>query len=174
MNTSHPSGKVSQTSARRNGCGAIGSTYNFAAPLYRGLFVLQGILLAWHGAWRGRLALRRRRDVPGWTGAALVLLALVGYPLSDVLAGHPLEALRLPGLAPGPTALFTLGLLLQATTPAPLQLFVIPVAWSLIAGFSGWVLGIVADLLLPLAAVAALAAALWRRRHSRADADGTA
>lgn len=145
---------------------------NFAAQLYAGLFVLQAALLAWHGAWRDRLALRLHGDAAGRIGLALVLLAWIGYPLADVLAGHPLDAPRLPGLAPGPTALFSLGLLLNATRPVPLHLLLIPLAWSLIAGFNGWVLAVPADLCLPLPALVALGAALWARRQRPAAARG--
>jgi hypothetical protein len=146
---------------------------NFAAPLYGGLFVLQATLLAWHGVWRDRLVLRLRGDAAGGIGLALVLLAWIAYPVADALAGHPPDAPRLPGLAPGPTALFTLGLLLNATRPVPLYLLLIPLAWSLVAGFNGWVLAVPADLFLPLPALAALGAALWARRQRPADARGT-
>jgi len=69
------------------------------------------------------------------------------------------------GLAPGPTALFTLALLLHGTRHIPLHLLAIPVVWALIAGFSGWVLDMPGDLVMPLPAILALAAALIRNRR---------
>ena len=141
---------------------------NFAAPLYAGLFILQGLLLVWYGPVRGRLAMRRGTDGPGWIGTIVVLLAILGYPLLDVVSGYPIEWPRLVGLAAGPTALYTLGLLLHTTGRTPLPLLAVPTTWSLVAGFSGWVLGLPADLgLAPLAAIA-LGAAWWKnRRHER-------
>ena len=138
---------------------------NFAAPVYAGLFALQGLLLLWRGPFGGRLALRFHRDGPGWIGTALVLLALFGYPLVDYLSGLAAGVPRLAGLAPGPTSLLTLGLLLHVADRVPWHLLAVPVIWSLVAGFSGWVLDIPADLALPgLALLAVVAAGLRNRR----------
>ena len=138
---------------------------NFAAPPYAGLFVLQGVLLIWQGPIRQRLGLRLRTDLAGWLGILIGLFALLIYPLLDYLAGQPASNLRLAGLAPGPTALFTLAVLLHSAGHIPLHLLAIPVAWSSIAGFSGWVLGMPGDLVMPLPAILALAAALIRNRR---------
>ena len=139
---------------------------NFAAPLYAGLFVLQGLLLLWQSAARGRLAFVYRKDIVGWVGGFLLLYALIGYPLFDYLNGHA-EGVRLAGLAAGPTALLTIGLLLHTIAPTPLHLFVIPVIWTLVAGFSGWVLGLWTDLLMPLAAMVLLPTLIWKHRLQR-------
>ena len=149
------------------------ATINFAAPLYAGLFVLQGLLLVWYGPLRGRLVMRLRSDGPGWFGSLVVLFAALGYPLLDLLSGHPLDWPRLVGLAAGPTALFTLGMLLHSVGPTPLPLLAVPVIWSLVAAYSGWVLGLAADLAaLPLAIIALGTA--WRndRRHRRSRRPG--
>jgi hypothetical protein len=47
---------------------------------------------------------------------------------------------------PGPTALFTLGLLLLAEGRGRLHLAILPLAWAAVAGFEGWVLGLLHDL----------------------------
>ena len=86
---------------------------NFAAPLYGMLFVLQAAILAWMGA-RGRVAFRFRPGLRGWAGLGLAVAAIIGYPLADHLGGAPWPAVRLPGAAPCPTALLTLGVLLLA------------------------------------------------------------
>ncbi len=138
---------------------------NFAAPTYAGLFVLQGVILIWQGPIRQRLGMRLRTDLAGWLGILVGLFALLIYPLLDYLAGQPASGLRLVGLAPGPTALFTLAVLLHSAGPIPLHLLAIPVVWASIAGFSGWVLGMPGDLVMPLPAILALAAALMRNRN---------
>lgn len=138
---------------------------HFAAPVYVGLFVAQGLALLWAGPLRGRLALRFRSDAAGWVGSALIVSALIGYPLADHLSGYPADSPRLVGLAAGPTALFTLGALMHVADRTPGHLLVVPVLWALIAGFSGWVLDIPADLAAPFLAIAALVALGCRSRR---------
>lgn len=78
----------------------------FALPAI-GLLVLLLPLLGWrarHGPPPGRLARR--------VALALALWALLLHPLLAPLAGRPWAQAELAGLAPDPTALFTLALLL--------------------------------------------------------------
>ena len=145
---------------------------NFAAPLYAGLFILQGLLLSWQGGLRGRLVFGYRRDAAGWVGWLILLYALVAYPLLDYLDGHT-AVLRLSGLAPGSNVLLTTGLLLHTAGRVPWYLFVIPVIWAFIAGFSGWVLGLWADLIMPLVVVMLLPALVWRSRLDKSLDRGT-
>ena len=70
--------------------------------------------------------------------------------------------------APGPTAVFTLGVLLPAEGRTPLHLTALPVLWSLIAGVTAWELAVVEDVALPLIGLGTLALIVWknqRRRH---------
>lgn len=140
---------------------------NFAAPVYAGLFVAQSLLLFWWGPLRDRLRLAFRQDGRGRVGSLILIYAVIVYPLLDRVGENADGAVRLAGLAPGPTALFTIGLLLHARDRAPLPLLAIPLAWSLVAGFSGWVLGLPADLLAPVPAVFGVAAAVWYGRAGR-------
>ena len=136
---------------------------NFAAPLYAGLFVLQSLLLWWHTGSRGRLTVAYRKDVTGWIGVLLLFYAVIGYPLLDYLDGYTV-GMRLVGVSPGPTALLTVALLLLTSGPTPLYLFVIPALWAFVAGFSGWVLDLWADMVMPLAVMALVPALLWKHR----------
>jgi hypothetical protein len=142
---------------------------DFAAPVYGVLFVLQGLLLAWTGVVRGRIAFRFGRDLFGWCGLALALAATFAWPLAEGLAGHGWQSVRVVGLAPGPTAAFTLGMLLLMAGRTPLHLALIPLLWTLIAGAVALVLTIPQDLALPVAGVGAFALILWKnRRQERA------
>ena len=140
------------------------ATLDFAAPVYGALFVLQGLLLAWTGVVRNRLAFRFGPDLFGWCGIALALVA-VAWPFADALLGHAWQSVRVAGLAPGPTAVFTLGVLLLTAGRAPLHLALIPLLWTLVAGARAWLLTIPQDLAWPLAGVAALALILWKNRR---------
>ena len=81
------------------------------------------------------------------TGDGLVVLA-VGYPLVGLAAGRALVQTEVVGLAPDPTAIATLGLLLLARPGwIRLTLSVIPAVWLLLTSAtlltmdepSGWV-----------------------------------
>jgi hypothetical protein len=137
---------------------------DFAAPLYGAVFVLEGLLLAWTGVARGSLAFRFRADLFGWAGLALAVAATLLWPLVD-LAGHGWQSVRVAGVAPGPTAVFTLGLLLLSAGRTPLHLAVIPLLWSLVAGATAWVLTIPQDLALPVAGLAGFVLLLRKNRR---------
>ena len=139
---------------------------DFAAPLYGAFFVLEGLLLAWTGVARGRLAFRFRADLFGRAGFALMIAATLLWPLADRLLGHGWQSVRVVGIAPGPTAVFTLGLLLLTEGRTPLHLAVIPLLWSLVAGATAWVLTIPQDLALPVAGLAGFVL-LFRKNRRR-------
>ena len=140
---------------------------DFAAPVYGAFFVLQGLLFAWTAVVR-RLAFRFGADLFGWAGLVLSIATTLAWPLADS-SGHGWQSARVAGLAPGPTAAFTLGLLLLTAGRAPLHLAVIPLLWILVAGATAWVLTIPQDLALPVAGLGAFGLILWKnRRQTRA------
>ena len=141
------------------------STINFAAPVFGLLFVVQGLLFAWTGVVRGRLDFRFRRDLPGWIGLGFALFAMMVYPLLNLLAGHVWPQAPIFGVTPGPTTIFTIGLLLLAARRVPLSLMAIPVLWSVIGGATAWLLEIPEDIALPAAGIAGLGVAIWKNRR---------
>jgi hypothetical protein len=143
---------------------------DFAAPVHGAFFVLQGLLFGWATAAR-RLAFRFGADLCGWAGLALMIAATLAWPLADV-AGHGWRSVRLAGVAPGPSAAFTLGLLLLCAGRTPWDLAVIPLLWTLVAGATAWVLAIPQDLALPAAGLCGFALILWKnRRQTRPQPD---
>jgi Family of unknown function (DUF6064) len=143
------------------------AAFDFVAPIYGAFFILQGLLFGWSAAVRGRLALRFTGDLFGWCGLALALAATLAWPLADAFLGQGWTSVRVVGLAPGPTAAFTLGMLLLSGGRTPLHLAVIPLLWTLIAGATAWILRIPQDLALPVAGIAAFALLFWKNRHHR-------
>jgi len=133
---------------------------NFIAPAFAALFVLQAALFAWAGAIRGALVFRFRPDFAGWTGLALALFALAGYPLLGEFAGHDWPRMAVFGIAPCPTTIFTLGLLSLVEGRARIYLLAIPLLWALIGGSAAWLLRVPEDLTLLLAALVAVGA-MW-------------
>ena len=126
---------------------------DFSAPIYGAFFVLQALLLIWSGVIRNRLAFRFRADLFGWCGLALAFAAALAWPLADGLLGQGWPSVRVVGLAPGPTTVFTLGMLLLCDGRTPLHLAVIPLLWTLIAGAMAWILSIPQDLGLPVVGI---------------------
>ena len=127
-----------------------------AGMLFGALFVAQGALLMWEGAHRTRLRFAPRADLAGVAGAAVVLYALVVYPLVGALAGHEYPATPTFG-APCPVDLLTFGLLLWSAPPAPRRLFVVPALWAALGVSAALQLGMAEDYALPIVAVLALA-----------------
>lgn len=138
--------------------------YDFMAPVYGWAFVAEAGLLAWVLVRRG-LPLAFRPGLRGIFGLGAAVFALFGLPLLTGLGGAGHAAAQLVGLAPGPTALFTLGLLLLAPGRPPWLLMVLPLAWCGLAGLRAWALDLPADWSLPI--LAAVLALLALRRGPR-------
>jgi hypothetical protein len=143
------------------------SRLDFVAPLYGVLFVLEGLLLLWI-AIRGRLAFRFRPGLVGWIGLGLAMLALA-WPLVDRLAGLDWQEERVVGLAPAPTTILTLALLLLVAGRTPWHLTIVPVLWTLVAGTTAWILWIPQDLALPVVGLGGAGLSLWKNRRHAAN-----
>lgn len=140
---------------------------NWAADSYAPAFVLQALLLA-------IVALRlqpRQPPIRGvrHVGLGMTVAAVLLMPCFAPLSGRPWAQAEIFGLAPDPTVLATLGLLLQA----PLRrlhlavLLPVPLVWCAISGATLWTMRSPVAAWLPLAAAIALAAAVWPARpHS--------
>ena len=111
-----------------------------------------------------------RRDTVAKIGLALLFYALAIHPLIAPLTGRPITQAEIFGLAPDPTAIATLGILLAANRPL-LHLFAIPVLWCLVTGLTLWTMespeAPVAPLLGLLAVALAIPKALAARRKTR-------
>jgi hypothetical protein len=137
---------------------------NPAAAWFGALFVVQGGLFAWLGAWKAQLAFRVRRDVRGVGGALLVVYALALYPMLAFMLGHRYPAAPTFGL-PCPTTIFTFGLLLWARAPVPRSLVVIPALWAVVGTVAALQLGASEDFGLLVAGVIATPMILLHGRH---------
>lgn len=142
------------------------SSINFAAPVFGIVFIIEGLLIAWTLVLRPRLTLRFTRDGAGVAGLTLALFALFVYPALNLLAGHGWPLMPVFGVAPCPVTIFTLGLLLMLQPHPPALLMIVPVLWALVGGSAAWLLDVPEDASLPAAALIALVAAIWKRRHA--------
>jgi len=112
------------------------------------------LIFVWHGVVRRRLHFRLTRSPRVAVGVALVVFALVLYPVWSVYTGHSFPSMPTFGL-PCPTTIFTIGLLAFLVPPFPRSTLMVPVLWCLIGVQAAFLLGVQQDLsLLAAAAVA--------------------
>ena len=124
---------------------------NPAAWLFAALFLGQAVLF-----FRVGIVQRRLSFAPwdtAWAPLAWVLIGYsLAYPVINALDHRSLLSIPTFGL-PCPTTIFTAGVLLLAT-PRRWGLSVVPVIWSVIGGSAAFLLGVYADVVLPLAGMA--------------------
>jgi len=136
------------------------AAYAFAAASGVGAAVF-----AWQGVVRRRMRFAWRGGAAPAAGGALVVYALVAYPVVSHFLGHRYPAMPTFGL-PCPTTLFTIGVLAFMLPPYPRSAFAVPVLWCAVGVQAAFALGVPQDLVLGVAGV--LGAALMARRRQRA------
>ena len=142
---------------------------NPAAKGFAAIFVLQAILFAASSIAQNNLRFKVRLGLRSVLGLGFILYALLIYELLGYAAGHGLMKGPLFGVAPCPTTIFTIGMLLMADGGLVVWLAVIPVVWSLVGSSAAVLLGVPEDLGLAVAAMVllvVLAMGAFRSRNS--------
>jgi hypothetical protein len=137
------------------------ATINWAATYFAAGFAIEALLLVWTGTVRGRLRFRAGPDAIGRLGVGIFLFALVVQPLIGPLVGRAWTQAEVFGMAPDPTAVATLGILLTAAGGA-LGLMIIPLLWCAIGGATLWTMASLDAPLLPAAAALVLILSAWK------------
>ena len=133
---------------------------NPAAWLFGAAFVVQAVALAASTYQFPDLRFRVETDAASVVALFLVAFATIAYPIWGWLAGHVYPASAAFGVAPCPTTIFTIGMLLLGTWSAVRWLLIIPILWTGVGGSAALMLnvpqdyGLIAALLLALAVVA--------------------
>jgi hypothetical protein len=138
---------------------------NLAAWGYGAAFIAQALMM-----FLAALGHRPRATEPPLSytfGMVLVVYALVVYPVLGVLSDHSYPLAPTFG-TPGPTTIFTFGILLLASQSVPWWLFVIPAIWALIGAMAPFQFGIWEDFGLIFAAFVSLAIVIARSRRGAA------
>lgn len=120
------------------------SQINKAAYLFGSIFILQGLLFLYLGVFNDKLSYKIKAGAFGFTGALLVIFALIIYPILGYSFGHIYPASPTFGL-PCPTTIFTFGILLWHDKRLPFTILIIPLLWSIIGFFAALKLGIRED-----------------------------
>ncbi len=121
-------------------------------------FILEAILFLVAGIVRRDLVFAPRWDLSSVLGAVFISIALVGFPIVELLSGYTLHSLTVFGLSPCTTVIFFFGLLLWARPPTPKYLLLLPLAWALDSAPTDLTLGIVAAI--------TVGVLIWRDRTS--------
>ncbi len=130
------------------------STVNPAAWIFGGLFMLAASVFLIEGTIRDSIRFRPRTGISGWVATVLIVYGIAVYPATSLLVTHPYPQTPLFGVAPCPTTIFTLGMLLLAKHPTPFFLAALPIIWSLIGASAAILLDVPQDLALIVAAAA--------------------
>ena len=104
------------------------STINWAATYFAAGFAIEAALLLWIGVLRNRLAFDPDRNMRSRIGVVIVVFALVAQPLVGLLSSRGWAQVETFGVAPDPTAVATLGVLLAADRPHRTALL-LPLLW---------------------------------------------
>jgi hypothetical protein len=144
------------------------TTINKLAYLFGSLFILQGILFAHSALAQGGMKFRMRRSIPVVVGVAMIVYALLVYPILGTLAGHGYPKLPTFGL-PCPTTIFTFGILLLVDGRIPRRLLVIPLLWSCLGAFAALRFGIIEDAGLLLSGILTVFS-IWLQDHRSGSA----
>jgi hypothetical protein len=147
---------------------------NPAAAIFGAVFVLQAVLLVLLSLRNPKLRFIARRDARSAVGLMLVLFATVLYPLWGWHTGHVWPQMPAFDVAPCPTTIFTIGILLMGSWQVVRWLLILPGLWAAVGGSAAILLGVPQDfallaalVLLILLAVARLTGSL--ARHGETD-----
>ncbi len=134
---------------------------NWAAAYFAVGFAIEALLLIWIGVVRDRLRFDSKPSVIARIGVAIFVFAVVVQPLLGLLFEREWRQAEIFGVAPDPTAVATLAVLLAASRIHWIAL-PIPLLWCLLSGTTLWVMHAGDALLLPMVASLVLLLSLRR------------
>ena len=135
---------------------------NPIARLFAVTFLAEALLLVWAALARPDLRLRPGGDLVSILGLGCIGFAILVYPALGWLAGHRYPAMPMFGVAPCPTTIFTIGVLLQGPWREVRWFLVIPGLWAAVGGSASVLLGVPQDFGL-VAALMLLVVIAWGR-----------
>ncbi|ASY66925.1 putative membrane protein (plasmid) [Sinorhizobium sojae CCBAU 05684] len=139
------------------------ASINPAARIFGAAFVLQALLLAVAPFVSPDFRLGPAKDARTVVGLALAAYAMVIYPILGWLFGQVYPAVPVFGIAPCPTTIFTIGVLLLGSSRTAWWLLVIPALWGIVGGSAALLIGVPQDygLIAAFLLVLAFATAYW-------------
>ena len=138
------------------------ATINPAAAYGAVAFAVQAILLIRLATGTAGSRYQVTRSVGGAFGLSLLAVGLALYPALAPLSGRSWRGAELFGIAPDPTAIATLGLVLLLPGRARWDLLAVPVLWCSVSAATLWAMGSYGAIVPALSTLLALAAATSR------------
>ena len=133
------------------------SRINPAAKIFGVLFIVEGLLLIFAGLVKKRMLFGNSNKLNTVISYILILYSLIIYPIITIATEHNYPGMPTFGV-PCPTTIFTLAVLLQTDLKKlPKYLLVIPVIWTVVGTSAAVSLGVVADAMLIITALAFIA-----------------
>lgn len=142
------------------------ATINWAAKWFAAAFAVEALLLIGSSLPRAGLEIAPRNRFERPIGLAFFVFALLVEPLVGIAVGRSWMQAELFALAPDPTAVATLGMLLFLGHSRRLPL-VIPLLWCAVSGATLWAMKASDALVLPVVAVVAIAISICASRLRR-------
>jgi uncharacterized protein DUF6064 len=141
------------------------ATINWAVRYVVPAFALEALLLGWAGTIRGGLTFHPNWQASGIIGTSLLVLSLATYPMIAPLCGRHWQQAEIFGIAPDPTVLATLGLLVLAQGGHRWTLLIVPMLWCFMSGATLLAMGAPEAWLQLIAPFMTVAAFAWSRRR---------
>ncbi len=150
-----------------NGAAYHWSFFSEINPAARGfgvIFAIQALLLFFAPLVWPSFRIAARRDTRTFAGLGFAAYSMLGYPAFGWLVGHAYPAVPVFGIAPCPTTIFTMGILMLGTWKVARWLLVIPAIWAMIGGSAAVLLNVPQDygLIAALVVAVVFAAAMAR------------
>jgi Family of unknown function (DUF6064) len=143
------------------------ATINWAAVDFAWGFGFEAALLIWTGVLRGKLVFGPGEGAIGRASVGIFLFALLAQPVIGPLFGRPWRQVEVFGVAPDPTAVGTLGILLLAAGRVRWELLAVPAIWCAITGATLLAMKAPDAWVTPLAAALAVVLAVRKTRARR-------
>lgn len=140
------------------------ATINWAAVYFAWAFGLEAAMLLWAGIVRDSFQFNSPAGLPGRSGRALFLFALLMMPLAGPILGRGWKSVETFGTSPDATAVATLGILLFATVGRRWILMTIPALWCAVSGATLLAMKSPDAAIAPLAALLAVTLAFAQSR----------
>lgn len=135
---------------------------HWVASYFALVFVLQALLLLWIGIIKNGLVIDSVNTKIKLSGFALLAFSIFFQPFTTMLTGHNWQQAELFGVAPDPSVVATIGVILLTNNKHG-WLMIIPVLWCATSTATLWVLESVNALIMLSTALAAISSFLATR-----------
>lgn len=138
---------------------------NLAGGHFALAFAAEALLLLWLAASPSNVPAGPVKNARHYAGLGIVLYALLIHPLLGLAQGRSVSQAEVFGMAPDPTALATLGLLMLAGGKRYWLIAPIPLLWCFVSGATLWAMEAADFFVVPLLALLAAGFAATARQR---------